>query len=123
MRTLLVVATPVTALMLLSCGSEPSEDTQTVACQLDAFNQCLEWIELSGSLVDSLSDTCVEDDGGQVVDACPSANRIGTCEDKGGFEPDSLNHFYLPEGEDDPEGYAALKEAACVDSGGVWVPA
>ncbi len=99
---------------------ESSAADETVFCQLDDYNQCFEWINLRESLVDSLSSTCV-DDGGVVVDSCPTENRIGTCEESGGPSPDLLNHFYLPSGQD-PDDYAALKEEACTDAGGVWTP-
>jgi hypothetical protein len=108
---------------LFSCGDDSSDDHETVACQLDAFNQCVEWIDLSGAQVDSLRSTCVDDDGGEVVDACPTENMVGTCKEGGdGPEPDARNHFYLPPGQD-PVTYAATKEQACTDAGGVWVPA
>jgi hypothetical protein len=116
----LVVATFVSGSTLSGCGDEGGD--ATVACRLDSFNQCLEWINLSDSQVDSLKATCTNDDGGEVIAACPTENIVGTCEDSGGREPDSLNHFYLPTGQD-PATYAASKQQACESSGGVWNPA
>lgn len=94
----------------------------TLSCQLDAFHQCAEWVHLSATLVSSLAQTCVDDDGGVVVDSCPTADRIGTCEQLDDPPtPDLLNHFYLSPTASDPVAYTAAKEQACIDAGGTWV--
>ncbi len=112
----------VTTLAFAGCDADEAlPENETVSCRLDAVDQCFEWINLPASLVDSLESTC-DDDGGVVVGACPTDNRIGTCEEVGdGPEPDLLNHFYLPAGQDAVT-YTAAKEAACTDAGGVWDP-
>lgn len=99
------------------CGSDDSSGN-IVACDLLQFNQCFEWINLSDPLVDSLRSTCINDDGGVIIDSCPTENLIGICEklDDPEGSPDLLNHFYS-----DPS-LADEKEQACIGSGGVWVP-
>jgi hypothetical protein len=118
-----ILTTLVTALSLCGCGDDPDDEADhMVACQLDAVDQCFEWINLRESLVDSLSSTCVDDDGGVIVDSCPTENLVGICEELGNDPaPDLLNHFYLPAGED-PVDYSVAKGEACVDAGGVWDP-
>ena len=104
------------------CGSDDGA-SNIVACDLPQFNQCAEWINLTDALVVSLSATCVNTgnsgDSGVIIDACPTENLIGICEelDNPGGAPDRLNYFYS-----DPS-QAVIKEEACIDAGGVWVPA
>ncbi|KPJ95260.1 MAG: hypothetical protein AMJ53_03145 [Gammaproteobacteria bacterium SG8_11] len=110
------------------CSNEDSNEGNTankiVACKLDDFNQCFEWINLADALVDSLSSTCVNDDNGIIVESCPTENVIGICEELDDpITPDLLNYFYLPLSGIDPIYYAGVKEQACIEAGGVWEPA
>ena len=97
------------------CGSDDGAGN-IVACDLQQFNQCFEWINLTDALVPSLSSTCVNDDAGIIVDSCPTQNLIGICQELGdpGGAPDLLNYFYS-----DPDG--TVEENCNID--GVWVPA
>ena len=121
-----VLSMLVSGLALSGCTSGDSNNDKAnnvVACRLDAFNQCFEWVNLPGSLVDSLQSTCVNDDNGILVDACPTENMIGICEEVGDpVIPDLLNFFYLSPTATDPVAYASLKEQACIDAGGNWTP-
>lgn len=97
------------------CGSDDGSNN-IVACDLPV-DQCFEWINLTDQLVVSLSSTCVNDDSGVIIDSCPTENLIGICEEIGDpVTPDLLNYFYS-----DPS-LAAIKEQACINAGGVWVP-
>ena len=108
------------------CSSDDNSGVANniVACKLDDFNQCAEWINLIDPLVGSLSSTCVNDDNGIIVDSCPLENLIGICEQLDDpVTPDLLNYFYLSPTATDPVAYALVKEQACNDVGGVWNPA
>ncbi len=102
------------------CGDE--DETGTLSCELATFNQCFEWVGLSDQEVDSLGSTCVNDDGGVILESCPTENRIGTCEEVGDPRiPDLLNHFYLPSGQDEAT-YTSAKQVSCTEAGGDWKP-
>lgn len=102
--------------VVTGCGSDDTSASNIVACDLPN-DQCFEWINLTDQLVVSLSATCVNPDGGVIIDSCPTENLIGICEelDDPGGAPDLLNHFYS-----DPS-QAGVKEQACIDAGGIWV--
>ena len=105
------------------CSNKDNTANNIVACRLDDFNQCFEWINLTDALVDSLSSTCVNDDNGIIVKSCPADNVIGVCEQLDDpVTPDLLNYFYSSTTGIDPVYYASLKEQACIDAGGVWSP-
>ena len=74
---------------------------------------------MTDALVPSLTSTCVNDDAGLIVDSCPTQYLIGICQELGdpGGAPDLLNYFYSD------ISLAGIKEQACIDAGGVWVPA
>ena len=114
------------AVAVSSCSKSDSTGdaaNKIVACKLDDFNQCFEWINLTDLLVDSLSSTCVNDDNGIIVDSCPTENVIGICEELNDSNtPDLMNYFYMSQSGIDPVYYASLKEQGCIDAGGIWNP-
>lgn len=106
-----------------SGGDSSGRTNKYVACRLDSFNQCFEWINLTDPMVSSLSSTCVNDDNGVIVESCPTVNLIGICEELNDPNtPDLLNFFYLSPTAIDPVAYALIKEQACTDAGGNWTP-
>ena len=112
--------------ILTGCSSDNDQDdtaNKIVACRLDDFNQCFEWINLTDAMVDSLSATCVNDDNGIIVEACSTENLIGICEQiDDPPTPDLLNYFYLSPTTSDPVAYANQREQGCIDAGGNWTP-
>jgi len=97
--------------------------SNVVACNLNDVDQCFEWVNLSNLMVNSLSSTCVNDDNGTIIDACPSENLIGICEEiDDSPQPDLLNYFYMDPLHADPDEFKLQKEQACIDAGGNWVP-
>ncbi|MGD8940911.1 MAG: hypothetical protein PVJ72_16110 [Gammaproteobacteria bacterium] len=122
-----IISISIIGFVFIGCSNEDNSSSNTankvVACKLDDFNQCFEWINLTDPLVDSLSSTCVNDDNGIIVDSCPTENLIGICEELDDpMTPDLLNYFYSSKTGIDPIYYASLKEQACTDAGGVWSP-
>ena len=120
-----IISILIIAYAFTGCSNGDNSDTANniVACKLDDFNQCFEWINLSDVLVDSLSSTCVNDDNGIIVESCPTENVIGVCEQiDDPITPDLLNYFYSSQSGIDPIYYASLKEQGCIDAGGVWNP-
>ena len=119
----IIISICIICFLLTGClGEDSSNDTKngTVACRLDDFNQCVEWINLSDAMVKSLESTCVNDDNGIVVDSCSTENLVGVCEELNDpTTPDLLNYFYLRPGSD-PTTIEGYKEEACIDAGGVW---
>lgn len=112
-------------LLLAACTSESDNDTlanSIVACNMESVNQCVEWINLSEAMVPSLESTCVNDDGGVVIEACATTNLIGICEILDKPSPDWLGYFYLSPNTSDPVAYTAAKAQDCSTAGGVWVP-
>ncbi len=115
---------------LAGCGGTPSGgDTNVVYCKVarDKASQCMEYIDpKSDAYRLAILDTCNED-GGMVVESCPSADLVGICE-----QPQDTQqawtlsrvirvHHYLHPDIATPDAIQSLAER-CGD-GDTWTPA